>query len=135
MNTVDEACSDERAAFERRAKEWFDDGVERLDARTCSKLTQARNAAVDELQRVHGPGAPWHALRMLVPGLSGVGRAGMAASLGAALVAAVAVIAWQGDERNPVPGALPLDDLEIVADADSLEMLEEVEFYAWLNQP
>lgn len=104
--------------LERKATALFDESVERLDARTRSRLTQARNRAVDEL-RSGAVRRRW--LR---------GPAGLAA----AMVVGAAVMLWAGMSGNPsLPGAVPLDDLEIVADADDLELLQDVEFYAWLE--
>jgi hypothetical protein len=37
--------------LEERARELFEESVERLDARTRSKLTQARNRALDEAKK------------------------------------------------------------------------------------
>ena len=37
--------------LERKARTLFEDSVERLDAHTRSKLTQARNRAVDEVKQ------------------------------------------------------------------------------------
>ena len=34
--------------------------------------------------------------------------------------------------RAPSPAAL--EDLEIVADSENLELLQDVEFYAWLDE-
>lgn len=137
MKSLDEARTEERSETERRAKTLFDESVERLDGRTRSKLTQARNAALEELQRLHdgsvrsllwyglGPGS---ALAMRLGNLLRRPLTG----LSAAIVAVLALFLWQGHER--APGMPPLDDLEIVADVESLDMLQEVEFYAWLDQ-
>lgn len=104
--------------FERRSKALFDESVGQLDGRTRSKLTQARNAAVEELKK--GP-PRFHWLRAPVTGLA------------MATVLAVAIITWparQGSESGP----LPLEDIEIVADGDDIDMLEDVEFYAWIEE-
>jgi hypothetical protein len=104
----------ETGNLERKARALFDESVERLDGRTRSRLTQARNRAVDEL---HNGAVRRRWLR---------GPAGLAA----AMVVGVAVILWAGVTRD---GVVPMDDLEIVADTDDLELLQEVEFYAWLE--
>jgi hypothetical protein len=106
--------------LERRAKELFDQSVERLDARTRSKLTRARNAALDELNKSQ-PRLQW--LR------------GPAAGLVAATVLAAVVILWPRGGQMPETATLPLEDFDIVADAENLDMLEDVEFYAWLDEP
>ncbi|AMN45626.1 hypothetical protein ACG33_00600 [Steroidobacter denitrificans] len=112
---ADEALAD---AWQRRARSVFDDGVERVDARIRSKLTQARYAAVDELRK--------HAACRRLPRLP-------VAGLTVAAVAAVAVLVWNEGSPGFMPGELPLEDMELVAEVDSLEMLQDVEFYAWLG--
>ena len=47
MNSSNEPGESE---LERKARALFEDSVERLDARTRSKLTQARNRALDEVK-------------------------------------------------------------------------------------
>jgi hypothetical protein len=37
-----------------------------------------------------------------------------------------------GQFTPPAPGELALDDMDLVAEAPNLELLEEVEFYAWV---
>lgn len=103
--------------FKQRARALFEDSVERLDARTRSKLTQARNRALDEVKQ----SAAWR--RWIWAPAGGFAFA--------ALVA-VGVVLWPGVATQP--GAAALEDLEIVADSDNLDMLEDVEFYAWLDQ-
>ena len=106
--------------FEERARALFEDSVERLDARTRSKLTQARNRALDEVKK----GAArrrW----ILAP----------AGGFALAAVIAVGVVMWSGHPSQQ-PGPAALEDLEIVADSEDLDLLQEqdVEFYAWLDE-
>jgi hypothetical protein len=102
--------------FQKRAQALFEDSVERLDARTRSKLTQARNRALDEVKQ--GASRRW----IWAP----------AGGFAVAAVIAVGVLMWPGG-RTPQPGAA-IEDLEIVADSDNLELLQDVEFYAWLDE-
>ena len=103
--------------LERKAQALFEDSVERLDARTRSKLTQARNRALDEVKK----GA---ARRRWIWAPAG--------GFALAAVVAVGVVLWPG--QTPPPGAAALEDLEIVADSDNIELLQDVEFYAWLDE-
>jgi negative regulator of sigma E activity len=104
--------------LEQRAKALFDASVERLDARTRSRLTQARAAAAAEAERAHTR-PKW-----LAPAPT--------AGLAAAVVLAITIGLWP---RAPGPAEAPLalDDFDIVADAENIEMLKDVEFYAWLD--
>lgn len=103
--------------FEHKARALFEDSVERLDARTRSKLTQARNQALDEVKK------------------GAVRRRWIWAPVGGvALAAVVAVVMVSGGLRSSAEsGTLALEDIDIVADSDNIEMLEDVEFYMWLE--
>lgn len=105
----------EQDDFELRTRAAFDASVESVDGRTRSKLTQARHAAVDELHK--SARRPWH-------------RAGLA--LGGLTAAVLAVWIGVGQLTPTVPGEIPLDDMDLVAEAPNLELLEEVDFYAWV---
>jgi hypothetical protein len=102
-------------AFETRTREVLEESTTRLDGRTLSRLTQARHAALDQLQRPARQG--W---RTWIP-------AGAAAA-----VAVLAVMLWspQGTET----GINPSDDLDILADAETADVIddgEDLEFYEW----
>lgn len=103
--------------MEERSKALFDGSIERLDARTRSRLTQARHAALDELRRSR-PRARW--LWVSAGGLT-------------AVALAVLIGSWPGTEPA-APRALPLEDFDLVADSENLELLQDVEFYAWLAE-
>jgi hypothetical protein len=107
--------------LEERSRELFESSVERLDARTRSRLNQARQRALDEIKK-------GSARRYWL----GVPLGGLAA---AALIAALLI---RGGGESAAPhlenGNLPLDDFDIVADADSFEMIQDVEFYSWLAE-
>jgi len=106
------------ADFEARSKATFDASLENLDGRTRSKLTQARAAALAELEQARTrPRWLTHA---------------PAAGLAAAVVLSVMVGFWPRDDR-PSENGLPLDDFDLVADTESFEMLKDVEFYSWLD--
>lgn len=102
--------------LELKAKALFDASIERLDGRTRSRLTRARNQALDELRK---GSARWHWMRSPVGGFAG------------AAIVALAVVMWGVTGRTP---AVPAEDLEIVVDADNLELLQDVDFYAWLDE-
>ncbi len=105
---------DER--FTEQAKELFDDSVERLDAATLSQLNQRRQAALAEVASKDS--------RVLW------GRWLPAAGVTAAAVVAVVMLQGQPDVGPPVDEAA---DFEILLSEDNLEMIEDLEFYAWLE--
>lgn len=103
--------------LERKARALFEDSVERLDAQTRSKLTQARNRALDEVK--HG------ATRR---------RWIWAPAGGVAFAAIVAVVlGWGGLRSGGENDAVAFEDIDIVTDSESFEMLQDVEFYTWLQ--
>jgi hypothetical protein len=108
--------------LEQRAKELFDASVENLDGPTRAKLAQARNRALASGER---PGFA----TLLMPSR-------LIAAVGAAALAAVAVLAiWQGGAAPDRPVEMAaLNDLELLLAPDEFEMLEELEFYAWLEE-
>ena len=105
--------------LEQSAKALFDDSVERLDAATLSKLNQARQAAIMEVAAA-GTSRLW---------LRWVPATGMATA------ALVAIIVLRGPAAIDVPLAADptLTDFEILMGEDALEMLEELEFYSWID--
>ena len=102
--------------FEKRTREVLDESAGRLDGRTRSRLTQARHAALAQLEK---PARHWW--RSYVP-------AGAAAA-----VAVLAVIMWSPNPPDqPLTG--PGDDMELLADADAPDFVndgEDLEFYEW----
>jgi hypothetical protein len=118
----DEARDPRDEALERRARELFDASVRGLDARTASRLSRARAAAVAELES--GGRRAW---RWAVP---------VAAAASAALVA---VLVAQAPGERPAPvvageGATGFEAFELLAAGEDLELAaEDPEFYAWLE--
>ena len=106
--------------FEKRTQEVLEESVGRLDGRTRSRLTQARHAALAQLAQ---PARHWW--RAYVP-------AGAAAA-----VAVLAVVIWSGHPAGPSTAPLaasPVDDLELLADAEAQDFVddgEDLEFYEW----
>ncbi len=101
-----------------QAKELFDDSVERLDAATLSRLNQGRQQALQEIRET-GPAGQW--ARWVPAG-------------GLAAAAVVAVVVWQGmPVEHSAPAAGTAADFEIMLSEDSLDMLENLEFYSWID--
>lgn len=101
-----------------QAKALFDDSVERLDAATLSRLNQGRQQALQEIRET-APGGHW--ARWVPAG-------------GVAAAAVVAVVMWQGTPvENSAPAAGTATDFEIMMGEDSLDMLEDLEFYSWVD--
>ena len=106
--------------FEKRTQEILEESAGRLDGRTRSRLTQARHAALAQLEK---PARQWW--RSYVP-------AGAAAA--AAVLAVVIYTGQPGvvtpDQQNPDL----YDDSEILADVEAPDFIEDgddVEFYEW----
>jgi hypothetical protein len=106
--------------FEKHTRETLEESTARLDGHTRSRLTQARHAALAQLTQ---PSHHWW--RTYVP-------AGAAAA-----VAVLAVVMWSRPSREGLPGAQTagaVEDIELLADADAPDFVEEpedLEFYEW----
>jgi hypothetical protein len=105
--------SDEKIAQETKAL--FDESVDQLDGATLSTLNQSRQRALAE---VHARPSQW--LRWMP-----------AAGMAAATLLVVMVILPDPTNIQPVPAEVA--DMEILLGEDSIEMLEDLEFYAWID--
>jgi hypothetical protein len=115
--------SQQPTEFEKRSREVLEESSGRLDGRTLSRLTQARHAALEQLQR------PARVLwwRWSLPA-------------GAAAAAVLAVVIWVGRPStfNATTSLAmtekSVDDFELLTDADAPDFVddgEDVEFYEW----
>lgn len=105
--------------FAAQAKAMFDSSVDRLDAATLSKLNQRRQAALAKA----GGARPAHAWLRWAP------------ASGLAAAAVIAVMMMQGPGVTDIP-AMPdtaATDFEILLGDEQLEMIEELEFYSWID--
>ena len=114
MSERNESAADE--AFVEQAKKHFDESVANLDGATRSRLNQGRQAALAELGTGGRRWVQW------------VPAAGVAAA------AVFAVVLWTGsppvDDLTPPTASA---DIEILLTEDSFEMLEDLEFYSWID--
>ena len=108
-----------RTPIEERSKELFDESVAGLNGNIRSRLTQARHAALATLK--HQP--PAWSFRRWMP---------VTAASAAALLVVAAFFA--GIARQPLQDAnLAADDMTLLLNGDNLDLIEEIEFYAWLD--
>ena len=117
MNERDDSVRDDDPLIDK-AKALFDESVSELDAATLSRLNRNRHEALEQAAkgRVTGHWNQW------------VPAAGVAAA------AVFAVVIWTGDP--PVDELTPpahASDFEIILDGDDFEMLEDLEFYSWIE--
>lgn len=104
-------------ALVQRARTLFDDSVSELDGHTRSRLNKGRQQALAAAR----PDAS-RPLRRLLP----------AAATGAAAVAALLV--WTGlDPVEEPAGEIAATDLELLLEQENLDMLEDLEFYSWIE--
>ncbi len=97
----------------QKAKALFDESVDGLDAATLSRLNRGRHAALAEAGRSRRR-------EFWIP------------ATGAAAALAVAAVMLQSPGDGPVIEA-PAADLEILLGEESIDMLEDLEFYSWLE--
>ncbi len=109
----------EEERFAEKAKELFDQSVQELDANTLSRLNRSRQAALAELEQGARPGI---SLGQWVP------------AAGVAAAAVLVVVMWNGEAPvDPVAPPATVTDFELLLAEDSFEMLEDLEFYAWIE--
>jgi len=115
---VNRSPQQEASRVETRSREVFDDSVTNLDGHTRSRLNEARHAALDVARAPRAFTTRW-----LIP-------VGSAVALALIVVVAVQVT------RTPsavITSAATVDDLEIMVSPDSLELIEDADFYASLD--
>lgn len=102
-------------SFTDRTKALFDESVDGLDGATLSQLNRGRQRALAELDRAspHGQWLRW------VP-VTGVA---------AAALVAVMVVNQPGRVDEPITAT----DFEMLIEHEELELLEDLEFYTWLE--
>jgi len=106
------------ASLASQAKSHFDESVDRLDAATLSRLNRSRQAVLAEVSSGGRLGRwnPWLPLA------------------GATAAAVFAVVLWRdnppSDEALTAPTAA---DFELLLNQDELEMLQDLEFYSWID--
>jgi hypothetical protein len=98
----------------RRAKALFDESVDGLDAASLSHLNRGRQAALAELSRRRQQWVRW------MP------------AAGATVAVLIAILVLAPQQQAPeVPIAVA--DMEILLGEDDIDMLEELEFYSWID--
>jgi hypothetical protein len=116
-------------AFEKRSRALFQDSVEGLDFAVRSRLTQARNTALDAAASRR----PWFGWKMWTP----------AAGVTAAAILGVAL--WVGSPRHHQAATLAeaqsnFEDLDLLAasdegSTDAMEMLQDdIDFYDFADK-
>jgi len=117
MSAVNEPLTE----FERNARAVLEQSLARIDARTRSRLNQARHAALEAAGTRRR--AWWRSLTLLP-------TAGAAAA-----VLLVAVLLWhrQPGGEPAVLEAQHVEDMELLADSEALELLDgwDGPFYEW----
>lgn len=111
--SIDKRADD---ALVERAKDLFDDSVAGLDAETRSRLNRSRQRALAEIGRGRPAWVRW------TPAFG---------ATAAAIVAVVLITGTPSPEFVEAPASA--SDLDILLDGESLEMLEELEFYSWIE--
>jgi hypothetical protein len=106
--------------FEKRSKALFDESVDGLNGQLRSRLTQARYKALAEVpvSRLQATRRFW------------MPAAGLAAT---ALIAVLVVMPYTRTERALPATFAAADDMALLLNDDDLEMIEDMEFYAWLD--
>lgn len=117
--------SGDEEEFHERSAQLLREGTQNLSGHVRSRLTQARHAAVEEARRS----------RVLRQWLAWAPAGALAAALVIAVVMLTGQPAKQEFPAAVAPGAehSAMDDLELLAGSESFELLEDLEFYDWLD--
>jgi hypothetical protein len=110
--------------FEERASALLGESVTRVNSRVRSRLNQARHAALEEAANA-GRRAWWRA-PVFMPATGAVAAA--------VLVLLIVTSHHRGGGMLPVvEGGQPVDDIEMLADSDGLDLMENWDggFYEW----
>ena len=119
MSPVDEPVSE----FERNAQALLKESVQRIDARTRSRLNQARQAALEAAQAPRR--SPWRGFTL------------MPAAGAAAAALLVAVTLWHREPGSDLPvlaqQQAAVEDMDLLTDSEGLELMEggDGSFYEW----
>ncbi|MDX1569144.1 MAG: hypothetical protein R3200_01575 [Xanthomonadales bacterium] len=105
-----------------RARTSLEDGSRSIPGETASRLNQARQRALNELDA-----------RRVAP------RWWAGAALASLLAVGLAIGIWLDSSPDPAPvpvqpAASPLADLDVLTAVEDLEMLADLEFYLWLDE-
>lgn len=114
--TTDEKRSEE--AFVRRVAEGLDRGAAELDPAVLRRLARARALALEEGER---GSRRWRLASRAMAGLAAASAAG------------IALFVLYGGPVG-VRGYDVVEDVELLASADPLDLLEEMDFYAWVAE-
>lgn len=121
----EDQLNEDQQRLSARIRSHLDDSLQDYDAATLSRLNQARQRALDALPARRARAWQW-------PGL------GLAATL-----ALVLMIGIQRQPPAPAPASVDAglmsaelsdEELALLASDDDLEMFQDLEFYAWLEQ-
>jgi len=115
---MNEKLSEKEARFLEKARQGFLASEEHLDAGTLSRLRDARVRAV-EVTGDRGRGFFW------IPNWVRIG--GVATAAAAVLVFMI----WFDTPKQELPVKSP-DEVEIVLNADNMDLYEDLDFYEWL---
>jgi len=107
-------------AFAANVRKVLDAESDNLDAATRSQLNRIRQEALEAGGRPRG-------YRL---------RGGMRWLAGAAATAAIAAVVYVNTATAPleIGSPQPLDEFDIIALEESLDFIEDIEFYAWLAE-
>ncbi len=106
--------------LDQKLKAVLDRQAEQLDGATLSRLRQVRAQALESMQRKRsrfGSNLGW--------------AAGVATT---AAMSVTLMLLWPGENNYSQDFVAGLADAELLADEESIEFYEELDFYIWLDQ-
>lgn len=107
----------EEQQFLEAARKTLDSGTDNLEASLCSRLTRARNTALEQGRR-RSPSRWWWMAAPVTAGL--------------VVVLMTASLYFRGEKTAELGPAAEVADLEIVTALESPEFYADLDFYQWL---
>ena len=108
--------NNEQDNFSEKVRKVLDDSADDIDELTLSRIRAARANAVSTADKKHAPGRGW------IP----VG------SFATVLFVVLAAFLFN-QNKGDLPLSIEADDMEMLSSVDSLEILDDLEFYLWLD--
>jgi hypothetical protein len=122
QSAMEEQAKQSEQQFLNNISDELDRSCDGLDGYTQSRLNSIRHAALE-----HGRKSP---IRTLLSPFGGL--------VTACVLVLVVGMLYQGQPETPIqiaPDSIsPMEDLDILTSAESLELFENLEFYQWLEE-
>ena len=106
--------------FEDVCHDWFEKQVESTDSSTLSKLNRARHKALESIDKKSN----LKITKFILP----------VTSTAFIFFLSLNIMQFEENKENSLAFDAPVTDIEIILSEESLDMIEQIEFYSWLEE-